>query len=173
MTLFDLTGKTAVITGSSRGIGRAIAEQLARHGARVVISSRNQDACEDVANAINEEHGETRALAIAASISSKPELQALFEKTRAGFGPVDILVCNAASNPYYGSMDGITDEQFQKVLNNNIISNHWLIQLALPDMRKAKEGAIIVISSIGGLRGSQTIGAYNISKAADFQLVRN
>jgi len=173
MTLFDLTGKTAVITGSSRGIGRAIAEQLARQGARVVISSRNQDACEDVANAINAEHGETRALAIAASISSKPELEALFEKTRAGFGPVDILVCNAASNPYYGSMDGITDEQFQKVLNNNIISNHWLIQMALPDMRKAKDGAIIVISSIGGLRGSQTIGAYNISKAADFQLVRN
>ena len=122
MTLFDLTGKTAVITGSSRGIGRAIAEQLARHGARVVISSRNQDACEDVANAINEEHGETRALAIAASISSKPELQALFEKTRAGFGPVDILVCNAASNPYYGSMDGITDEQFQNCFNETAVA---------------------------------------------------
>lgn len=173
MSIFDLSGKTAVITGSSRGIGRAIAEHLARHGARVVISSRNQDACETVASGINSEHGDTRALAVAASISDKGELKGLFARAQDAFGPVEILVCNAASNPYYGSMDGISDEQFRKTLNNNVISNHWLIQLALPDMRKAKNGAIIVISSIGGLYGSQTIGAYSISKAADFQLVRN
>lgn len=173
MSLFDLTGKVAIVTGSSRGIGKAIAEELAAHGARVVISSRKQDACEEVAAAINAAHGEGSAVAIAASISDKGQLQDLFARTKEQLGPVDILVCNAASNPYYGSMDGIEDEQFRKVLDNNILSNHWLMQLALPDMRAKGDGAIVVISSIGGLRGSATIGAYNVSKAADFQLVRN
>ncbi|GGD65855.1 glucose 1-dehydrogenase [Erythrobacter arachoides] len=173
MSLFDLTGKVAVVTGSSRGIGRAIAEEMAAHGARVVISSRKQDACEEVAAAINAQHGEGRAVAIAASISEKAALQNLAVKTRELLGPIDVLVCNAASNPYYGSMDGISDEQFRKILDNNVLSNHWLIQLALPDMRASGGGAIIVVSSIGGLRGSAMIGAYNISKAADFQLVRN
>ena len=173
MSSFDLTGKVAVITGSSRGIGRAIAEGLAAQGARVVISSRKQDACEDVAAAINAEHGQGSAVAIAASISEKAQLEDLFAQTRERLGPVDILVCNAASNPHYGSMDGISDEQFRKVLDNNIMSNHWLIQLALPAMREKGDGAILVISSIGGLRASTTIGAYCVSKAADFRLVRN
>ncbi len=173
MSLFDLTGKVAIVTGSSRGIGKAIAEQLAAHGARVVISSRTQETCDEVAAGINSEHGEGRAIAVAASISDKAQLQDLFAQTQERLGAVDILVCNAASNPYYGSMDGIEDEQFRKVLDNNILSNHWLMQLALPHMREQRDGAIIVISSIGGLRGSATIGAYNVSKAADFQLVRN
>ncbi|MDG6078850.1 SDR family oxidoreductase [Erythrobacter litoralis] len=173
MSLFDLTGKVAVVTGSSRGIGKAIAEQLAAHGAKVVISSRTQETCDEVAAAINAEHGEGSAIAVAASISDKAQLQDLFSRTQERLGPVDILICNAASNPYYGSMDGIEDEQFRKVLDNNILSNHWLMQLALPHMREQQDGAIIVISSIGGLRGSPTIGAYNVSKAADFQLVRN
>jgi NAD(P)-dependent dehydrogenase (short-subunit alcohol dehydrogenase family) len=173
MSLFDLTGKVAIVTGSSRGIGKAIAEELAAHGAHVVISSRKQEACEEVAAAINAEHGVGSAIAIAASISDKEQLQDLFARTREQLGAVDILICNAASNPYYGSMDGIEDEQFRKVLDNNILSNHWLMQLALPAMREKGDGAIVVISSIGGLRGSATIGAYNVSKAADFQLVRN
>lgn len=173
MSLFDLTGKVAIVTGSSRGIGRAIAEELAAQGAKVVISSRKQEACDEVAAEINAAHGDGAAVAIAASISDKVQLQDLFARTKEQVGPVDILVCNAASNPYYGSMDGIEDEQFRKVLDNNILSNHWLIQLALPDMRAKGDGAIIVVSSIGGLRGSPTIGAYNVSKAADFQLVRN
>lgn len=173
MSLFDLTGKVALITGSSRGIGQAIAEELAAHGAKVVISSRNQEACETVANTLNARHGDGTAIAVAASISSKTALETMFAAARAKLGPIDILVCNAASNPYYGSLDGIEDEQFRKILDNNVLANHWLIQLALPDMRARKDGAIIVISSIGGLRGSALIGAYNISKAADFQLVRN
>lgn len=172
MSLFDLTGKTAIVTGSSRGIGRAIAEQLAAHGANVVISSRTQEDCDKVAEGINAK-GAGRAVAIAASISSKQALEGLAAKTRAEFGPIDIMVCNAASNPHYGSLDDISDEQFRKVLDNNVLSNHWLIQQALPDMRASGGGAIIVVSSIGGLRGSPTIGAYNVSKAADFQLVRN
>lgn len=173
MSLFDLSGKVAVVTGSSRGIGRAIADELAAQGAKVVISSRKQDACAVVADELNVRHGTGTAVAIAASISSKVALEDMFKASREALGPIDILVCNAASNPYYGSMDGISDDQFRKILDNNVLANHWLIQLALPDMRSRTDGAIIVVSSIGGLKGSDTIGGYNISKAADFQLVRN
>lgn len=173
MTLFDLSGKVAIITGSSRGIGRAIAEAMAEHGARVIISSRKQDACDAVAAEINAKHAPGTATAIAASISSKEALQELVDRTQAEVGPVDILVCNAASNPYYGPMSGISDDQFRKILDNNVLSNHWLIQMCLPGMIERRDGSIIVVSSIGGLRGSTTIGTYNISKAADFQLVRN
>ena len=173
MKLFDLSGKLAVITGSSRGIGRAMAEAMADHGARVVISSRKQDACDGVAAAINAAHGPGTATAIAASISSKEALQDLVNRTRAEVGEIDILVCNAASNPYYGPMSGISDDQFRKVLDNNVLSNHWLIQMCLPGMIARRDGAIIVVSSIGGLRGSATLGAYTISKAADMQLVRS
>lgn len=173
MSLFDMTGKVAIITGSSRGIGRAIAEEFAEQGARVVISSRKLDACREVADAINARHGEGRAIAIAASISRKEELEALVAETRNAFGCIDVLVCNAASNPYYGSMNGISDDQFRKILDNNVLSNHWLIQLVLPEMIERRAGSIVVVSSIGGLQGSRVIGGYNVSKAADFQLVRN
>lgn len=173
MTLFDLSGKVAVITGSSRGIGRAIAERLAEHGARVVISSRKAEPCAEVAAAINAAHGEGRAIAVAANISSKDALQHLVDETMRQFGRIDILVCNAASNPYYGPMAGIADDQFRKILENNVIANHWLINFVVPQMKERKDGAIIIVSSIGGLRGSPVIGAYNISKAADFQLARN
>ena len=173
MSLFDLTGKVAIVTGSSRGIGKASAIELARHGAKVVISSRKQDACDAVAAAINAEFGEGTAIAVAASISSKEALQHLVDETRAAFGQIDVLVCNAASNPYYGPQDGISDEQFRKVLDNNIVSNHWLIQMVAPEMRARRDGSIVIVSSIGGLKGSTTIGAYCISKAADMQLARN
>lgn len=171
--LFDLTGKVALITGSSRGIGRAIAERMAEAGARVVVSSRKEEACAEVAAAINAAAGETRALACAANISAKADLRRLVDRTLAQWGRIDVLVCNAASNPYYGPLAGISDEQFRKVLDNNLLANHWLVQMVAPGMIERREGAIVIVSSIGGFLGSPTLGAYNISKAADMQLVRN
>ncbi|HUL67447.1 MAG TPA: SDR family oxidoreductase [Burkholderiaceae bacterium] len=173
MSLFSLAGKVAVITGSSRGIGKAIAERMAEQGAKVVISSRKADACAAVAAEMNAARGAGTAIPIPANISRKDELRNLVDETNRQLGRIDILVCNAASNPYYGPLAGIEDDQFRKILENNVIANHWLISFAVPQMIERKEGAIIIISSIGGLRGSPVIGAYNISKAADFQLARN
>ncbi len=172
-TLFSLEGQVALVTGSSRGIGRAIAERMAEQGARVVISSRKLEPCQAVARAIEERHGPGRAIAVAANISSQSELRALVEQTLAAWGRIDSLVCNAASNPYYGPMAGITDDQFRKILDNNILSNHWLVNLVAPSMIERRDGSITLVSSIGGLKGSPVIGAYCISKAADMQLARN
>jgi NAD(P)-dependent dehydrogenase (short-subunit alcohol dehydrogenase family) len=173
MSLFDLTGKVAVITGSSRGIGRGVAERLAEQGAKVVVSSRKLDACQVVADGINNARGAGTAIAAAANISSKEALGELVARTRDAFGKIDILICNAATNVHFGSLLGIKDDQFRKILDNNILSNHWLIQLVAPEMIERKEGAITIVSSVGGLKGSPLIGAYNISKAADMQLARN
>jgi NAD(P)-dependent dehydrogenase (short-subunit alcohol dehydrogenase family) len=173
MTLFDMSGKVAVITGSTRGIGRAIAERMAEHGAKVVISSRKQDVCDQVTNEINDRFGKETAIAIAANISSKENLQNLVEVSTKAFGKIDVLVCNAASNPCYGPLATISDDQFNKILSNNIIANNWLISMVVPQMIERKDGSIIIISSIGGLKGSTTLGAYAISKAADMQLARN
>ena len=170
--LFDLTGKVAVITGSSKGIGKAIAERMAEHGAKVVISSRKAGPCDEVAASINAKHAGA-AISVPANISSKEDLQRLMDETRKAFGKIDILVCNAASNPYYGPMSGISDEAFRKILDNNIIANNWMINMVSPEMVARKDGAIIIVSSIGGLRGTGVIGAYAISKAADMQLARN
>ncbi len=173
MSLFDMTGKVAVITGSSRGIGKAIAEEMAVHGAKVVISSRKADACQLVADSINAQHGAGTAIVVPANISSKESLQNLVDETRKAFGKIDVLVCNAASNPYYGPNFGISDEQFRKIMDNNILSNHWLISMVAPEMLERGDGSITIISSIGGLKGSDIIGAYCISKAADMQMARN
>jgi len=169
--LFGLRGLTALITGSSRGIGRAIAERMAQAGANVVISSRNQDACDEVAQSIQKAGGE--ASAFACNISTKAELEKLVENTRAKYGKIDILVCNAAVNPHFGSTQEIPDSAFQKVLDNNIRSNHWLCQLVIPEMAERKNGTVLIVSSIGGLKGSSTLGTYGLSKAADMALARN
>ena len=174
-SIFDLSGKVALITGSTKGIGLAIAHELARHGASVVISSRKAQACELVAAKINTELSEKagRAVSIPANISNKQEIKQLVDETVDKLGSIDILVCNAAVNPAYGPMSDLPDSAFQKILNVNIMSNHWLAQLVLPEMRRKKDGSIIIVSSVGGLRGHDKLGAYCISKAADLQLVRN
>lgn len=171
--LFDLTGKVAIVTGSSRGIGKAIAHRLAEHGANVVVSSRKADGCEAAVAEINAAVGRKATIAIPCNIAVKEALQALVNRTNAAFGRIDIVVCNAASNPYFGPMGGMADDQFTKILQNNIVSNHWLIQMCAPQMRERKDGAVILVSSIGGLKGSAMLGAYAISKAADMQLARN
>jgi NAD(P)-dependent dehydrogenase (short-subunit alcohol dehydrogenase family) len=172
MTLFDLTGKVAVVTGSTRGIGEAIVHRLAEHGAKVVVSSRKADACDTVAAAINAKHP-GQALALPCNISSKPALQALVDATNAHWGKIDVLVCNAAVNPYFGPSKDLPDDALDKIMSSNVKSNHWLAHMVLPQMVARQDGAIIIISSIGGIRGSAVLGAYCLSKAADFQLARN
>jgi NAD(P)-dependent dehydrogenase (short-subunit alcohol dehydrogenase family) len=170
-SLFDLSGKVAIITGSTKGIGRAIAEELARAGAKVVISSRKADQCEEVANAIKSEGLE--ATAIACHIGKREDVEHLVAETKNQYGQIDILVCNAAVNPTYGPMAKLSDDAFTKVMDSNVRSNIWLCNLVLPDMAARKDGSVIIVSSIGGLKGSLNLGIYAISKAADFQLARN
>ena len=172
MNQFDMTGKVAIVTGSSRGIGKAIAEDFADHGAKVVITSRNLGPCQEVADAINARHPGA-AIAVSSSLSSKESLQAMVDAGRTAFGAIDVLVCNAASNPHYGPMGTITDEQFRKTLDHNIVAQHWLVTMVAPEMRARRSGSIILISSIGGLRGSPIIGVYAITKAADIQMAKN
>jgi dehydrogenase/reductase SDR family protein 4 len=169
--MFELTGQVAVITGSTKGIGRAIAEEMARAGAKVVISSRKADACEEVAAAIAREGHE--AIAVPCHIGRHGDCEALIAKTREKWGKIDTLVCNAAINPYYGPMTGVTDEVFTKVMETNVRSNLWLANLVRPEMAARRDGSIIIVSSIGGLKGTEILGIYAISKAADMQLARN
>ncbi len=169
--LFDLSGKVAIVTGSTRGIGFGIAQQFARRGARVVISSRKPDACEAARRSIAEAGGE--AIAVPCNISYKEQLQALVTTTLAQYGGIDILVCNAAVNPYFGPLAGIPDDAYDKIMSSNVRSNVWLCNMALPEIAKAGGGACIIVSSIAGLKGSRMLGAYGLSKAADSQLARN
>ena len=175
MNLFDLSNKTALITGSTKGIGRSIANRLAEHGANVVISSRKADACERVAADINQTWTKknARAFAIPCNIKHKNHLRDLVEGTLDAFGAIDILVCNAAVNPYFGPSADITDDAFNRTMESNVRSNFWLCNMTIPKMNDRKGGSIILISSIGGLRGRPLIGAYGISKAADMQIARN
>lgn len=171
MSLFDLSGKVAVVTGSTKGIGKAIAERMAEQGARVVISSRNQDLCDDVATNIVSKGG--HAVGISCNINHKEQLESLVEKTNSVFGDIDVLVCNAALNPYFGPSQEIPDQAFDKVMHANIGSVHRLCQLVIPNMKKLGGGSVVIISSIGGLKWSASLGAYAISKAADMQMARN
>lgn len=171
MGLFDLTGKVAIVTGSTRGIGRAIAEEMAHAGARVVVSSRKPDGCETVAAEIRKAGGD--AIGIACHVGEKPQVDALVAKARAAFGRIDILVLNAATNPAYGPLAEVSDDAFDKIMAINVRSQLWLCSLMLPEMAARKDGAIVFIASIGGFRGSRNLGAYAISKAAIMQAARS
>jgi NAD(P)-dependent dehydrogenase (short-subunit alcohol dehydrogenase family) len=169
-TPFDLTDQVAIVTGSSRGIGRSIAETMASLGAKVVVSSRKPEPCEEVATAIRKRGGE--AIVIPCNISRRSEIEALVSGTLKRFGKIDILVCNAAVNPVFGPLAKLTDEAFDKIMGANVKSNLWLCNLAIPGMAERGGGAVVIISSIGGMRGSEMLGAYAISKSADFALAR-
>jgi NAD(P)-dependent dehydrogenase (short-subunit alcohol dehydrogenase family) len=169
--LFDLTSKVAIVTGSSKGIGKAIAQGLAAFGARVVISSRKLEACQAVVDDIRAAGGQAEAIAF--NVSRADELVHLVTRTREVWQQIDILVCNAAVNPYFGSSLDIPDSAFQKILDVNITSIHGLCRLVIPEMRQRRDGVIILVSSVGGLRGSASLGTYALSKAADMQIARN
>jgi NAD(P)-dependent dehydrogenase (short-subunit alcohol dehydrogenase family) len=169
-SLFDLSGKVALITGSTKGIGKSMAEELARAGCKVVVSSRKAEACEAV-RAEFEKLG-FEVLAQPCNISRKEDLQALVDKTLAKWGRIDIAVANAAANPYYGPLNAITDEAFDKVMQNNVKSVLWLASITLPGMAERGGGSFITVGSIGGIRASTVLGAYAISKAADHHLAR-
>lgn len=171
MQLFDLSGKVAIITGSTRGIGLAIAEAFVEVGGKVVISSRNADECEQVAASIRDKGGE--AIGAPARISDKAQLENLVAETRSQFGRIDILVCNAAINPHYGSLEQLTDEVFERMMVNNVLSNLWLSRMVAPEMRERKDGAIIFIISTAALRSSTMLGMYGVTKTADYALCRN
>ena len=158
--LFDLTGQVALITGSSKGMGKAMAHALAEHGSKVVISSRKLDQCEETAAEINAACGEERAIAIACNIGYKEQLQALVDETRERLGPIDTLIANAGVNPFYGSMSDIPDDAFDKTINSNVRSNHWLCQMVAPDMLEKGRGSIMITASVGAFGPSDTLGTY-------------
>ena len=163
--------KVAVVTGASRGIGRAIAMRLATEGARVVVSSRDLDACARVVTEIRAGGG--TALAVACNVSHHDHLASLVDATRQTYGGIDALICNAAINPYYGPLSAIPDAAYDKTMSANVRSTLWLCNLVVPGMAARGGGAVVAVGSIAGLRGSASIGAYSMSKAAMLQLVRN
>ena len=170
-SLFDLDGKVAVVTGSTRGIGKSIAEELARAGAKVVVSSRKAEACEAVRREF-----EAQGLAVLAkpcNVSRKEELEALVQFAEKAWGRVDIAIANAAVNPYFGPLAQIPDEAFDKVFLNNVKSVLWLASMTIPAMAERGGGSFITVGSIGGIVANTVIGAYGMSKAADHHLVRN
>ncbi len=169
--LFDLNGKVAVVTGSTKGIGKAIAEAFAFAGAKVVISSRKAEACEDVAHAIRMEGGE--AIGVPCNISDIEALESLTEVTLATWGQIDILVCNAAVNPHFGPLAEVTEEAYDKIMDSNVKSNVWLCNMVIPQMAERGDGVVVIVSSIAALKGHDKLGVYALSKAADVQLARN
>jgi NAD(P)-dependent dehydrogenase (short-subunit alcohol dehydrogenase family) len=171
--LFDLTGKVALLTGASKGMGRAMAEGLAMHGAQVVISSRKLEQCEEAAGEINERCGAERATAIACNAGYSEQLESLVGQTRSRVGPIDVLVANAGVNPFYGPMSEIPDDAYDKIMNTNVKANHWLCRMVAPDMIARGRGSIMVTSSTGAFHASEVLGTYNISKLAVIALVRN
>lgn len=169
--LFDLSGKVAVVTGATRGIGRAIAEAMAHFGAKVVISSRTPEACQEVVSKISTAGGQ--AMAVPCNMSHRDELQGLVDQTISAWKQIDILVCNAAVNPHFGPMATVSSEAYDKIMNTNVKNVLWLANMVIPQMADRQDGSVIIISSIGGLKGHDELGIYALSKASEMQLARN
>jgi NAD(P)-dependent dehydrogenase (short-subunit alcohol dehydrogenase family) len=171
--LFDVRGKVCLVTGSTRGIGKAMVWRLAEAGARVTVSSRKAEACEQVASEINAAFGDGSAIAVPCNASDKAQLQTLVDQTREAFGPIDVAIANAGTNPHFGPSETLQDSAFLKILQTNLVAVHWLFHMVLPEMRARRQGRLIVTSSNSAFMGQTALGAYSISKAADLQLVRN
>jgi len=168
--MFSLKDKVALVTGSTKGIGKSIAEEMARAGAKVVISSRKADSCEAVLKEF-QARGE-EAIAIPCNVGQKDQLQSLVDRTLEKWGKIDIVVCNAASNPVFGPLIKVPDEAFDKIMLTNVKSVFWLANMTIPQMASRGGGSVIIISSIGALRGSNVNGLYGTSKAAEAGLCR-
>lgn len=167
---FELTGKVAVITGASKGIGSAIARGLAEFGAKVVVSSRKQDAVDEVAAALKA--GGYEATAVACHVGDTKQLQSLVDATMDAYGGIDIIVNNAAANPYFGPVTGADDGLFDKIMGVNVRAPLELSRRAFPTMEKRGGGSVINISSIGGISPEPLLGLYSVSKAALISLTK-
>lgn len=172
-TLFDLTGRTALVTGSSRGIGRAIAQRLAQHGANVIVSGRKSGPAQDVANAINARSDGGSAIAVAANVTRADELAALVDAGEAAFGAIDILVANAGLHIHVGPSAEMTDAVLAKTIDGNFGQLHILSQRVLPQMTQRGWGRIVNIGSIAAHFGSGIYQSYTLSKTLAMQYIRN
>jgi len=168
--MFNLTGKVAVVTGGSRGIGLAIAQALAGAGAKLVITARKADGLQDAANSLRESGAEV--LALTAHNGDKDQLQTLIQQTVEAYGGVDILVNNAATNPHFGPILEAEDSMWQKTIEVNLLGNIWLCQQVVPMMRSRGGGKIINIASINGIRPGRMQGVYSTTKAAVINLTQ-
>jgi NAD(P)-dependent dehydrogenase (short-subunit alcohol dehydrogenase family) len=166
----DLSGRVAIITGASRGIGRAIALAFAKAGGRVALASRKQEGLEEVAREIEASGG--NALAVATHVGQEEAVEALVERTVEAFGGIDILVNNAGTNPHFGPVLTATTAQWDKILEVNLRSAFLLIQRALPHLEARGGGKIINMASVAGLHPSLGMGIYGISKAGLIMLTR-
>ena len=176
MTMFDLSDRVAVITGSTKGIGKSIAARMAEAGAKVTISSRKADACEAVAEEINRDWAANggEAFAIPCHVGHDDQLANLVNETLERWGKITTLVANAAVNPFHGPSSEIPESAFDKILDTNVKSTFKLTRLVLPHMvERGEGGSVTLIASIAGLKGSADLGAYAISKVAEHQMARN
>lgn len=167
---FDLSGRVAIVTGASRGIGRAIAETLALAGARVALASRKQASLDEATSEIRAAGGE--AVGIAAHNGDKQALTALVEATVARYGRLDILVNNAATNPHFGTILEADDSYWRKTIDVNLMGNVWLTQAAVKQMRASGGGKIINVASIVGLNPGRYQGIYSVTKAGVISLTK-
>lgn len=169
--LFDLTGKVALVTGSTRGIGKATALLMARAGARVVVTGRKEQACAEAADEIVKAGGE--AFAVPCDIADGDQVKALAENALRHWRRIDILVCNAAVSPHHGPLHEIGEDAIDRLLTANVKNQLLLCNALIPGMAERNDGAVIIVSSIAALRGTRRIGGYAITKAADIQMVRS